>query len=217
MTSLYTELPDELYWLTEKVETLVRPAAFPVKQDSLAQPGDTRYWGQPDWPADKGEVIREPFFFQLNLETIPDEARKPEWPVTGLVWVFMDVMDETFRPTVYFDARPAASIPWLPQAAQAGCSYIIKDTVPEATPKTLPEIANVALMEEAYWGWAQAVYAKHPGNLQVGGWVVPFQGDFDHINSTLVCELSPLSFGDDGAITLHYSADQGFHAYAWTH
>lgn len=243
MTTLRKDLPDYLYWLTEKVEALVKPAAFLRKAKGTVAPmGGTRAWGLPDvpyfdgWPTLSGSTHEnsypacwgqspydgESFKLQLNLEDIPSAVRKPEWPEVGVVWVFIDLSGR-WEATVKFDPRPAASIKWQPRLdskiyrAPEAAELIVADTITCCSEQTLPEIVPVDDMAETYDEWAQENYAcRTPSNIQIGGWVWPIQGDYDRRNADFVCALERQHFGDNGAVYLHYNTAQGFYALAET-
>jgi hypothetical protein len=234
MPTLRAELPNDLYWLTEKVESLIKPTAFFIKNKARLSPrGTTRNWGPPDIPIDAPwaapaeaatsaqTAITEDmsFLFQMNMEEIPTAVRKPEWPLVGMVWVFGEGWDSHVK----FDPRRAADIKWLPQVGLVdtfASSIVVSETVPDCTPGTLPESTNVDSMEDDYAGWAHKTYGEHNerfGNFQVGGWAHPCQGDYDERNKDFVCELSNLALGDDGCASLHYNSERGFYAFIETY
>lgn len=231
---LRADLPDDIYWLTEKVESLVKPVAYLVKdKNGIAPQGSTRNWGAPDIPVDapwaqSAETSAschlsisegESFIFQINLEEIPESVRKPEWPTVGVVWVF----GELWNGIVKFDPRPAADIKWLPRldkVAPCASRMVLSETVPDCTSGTLPEIERVKRMVDDYWQWAQKNYFvqnERFGDFKIGGWVMPCQGDFDERNQDFVCELSGQHFGDNGCASLHYNKKDGFYAILETH
>lgn len=227
-------LPDELFWLAEKVESLVRPAAFFTQDKATVSPlGGTRGWGRPDLPADRRTLLRclsgspydgECFWLQLNLADIPAAVRRPQWPTAGVVWVTID-LSGSWEGTAYFDPRPAEAIKWQARAEReppkAAC-WAVADTLPCCTPQVLPEIWPTWQMQHSlvasYDEWAYEQYtARLPGGIQVGGWVWPCQGDFDERNETFVCGFERQPFGDSGAVYLHYAADRGFFVFVETH
>lgn len=239
--TLKADLPDHLYWLTEKVTHLVRPGAFllPAKSGAAA-PGATRHWGPPDLPADAAWAQGQPasrwcqayddgptFAFQLDLGALPEPVREAAWPKEGVVWVFVDVSGENWRAWAEFDPRPAALIPWQPRSRAdrpqpiAAPAWTLADTLTCATEATLPEIASDyhggVGMGVDYDEWWQKHYGRDPSDFQLGGWMLPIQGDCDEARKTLVCALERQEFGDHGAIYLHYSAERGFFAEVWTH
>jgi hypothetical protein len=231
---LKEDLPDHLYWLTDTVEKLLRPGAFLVadKKGSAAR-GATRHWGPPDLPADaawaqENEVLRSyrsfhdgaAFVFQLDMAQVPAEVRQPQWPIQGVVWVFMDLSD-SWRAWAHFDPRAAADIPWTPrektQHPVVAATWQVQETLTCASDATLPEIAsdyhNGVGMCVDYDEWWQKHYCgRKPSDFQVGGWMLPIQGDCDEERKTLVCALERQEFGDSGAVYLHYSPEQGFFA-----
>lgn len=231
---LREELPEHLYWLTETVEKQVRPAAFMLKDKTgTAARGASRHWGPPDLPADaawvkEGDVLRSyqsfrdgtSFAFQLDLTQVPAEVRQPQWPVQGIVWVFIDLSD-SWRAWTQFDPRAATDIPWTPREKTehrvAGSSWMVQETLTCATEATLPEIASDhhggfgMCVDYDDW-WHKNYGGRKPSDFQVGGWMLPIQGDCDEERKTLVCALERQEFGDSGAVYLHYSADQGFFA-----
>lgn len=230
--SLKEDLPDHLYWLTETVEKLVRPGAFllPDKKNTATR-GATRSWGPADLPSDVAWAQESSarnsfqsyhdgaaFAFQLNLEHIPAEVRQPEWPARGLVWVFIDISGD-WRAWAHFDPRSAADIPWQPrektQHPVAGFSWVVQETLTCSTQATLPEIASDyhggVGMAVDYDDWWQKHYGgPRPSDFQLGGWMLPIQGDCDEERKTLMCALERQEFGDSGAIYLHYSVERGF-------
>ena len=77
-------------------------------------------------------------------------------------------------------------------------------------PQTLPSIAsNWDSMAERYDDWVQEHY-RPASDIQIGGWVWPIQGDFDDRQETFVCAMERQSFGDSGAVYLHFSLEEGF-------
>lgn len=231
---LKEDLPDHLYWLTEKVEQLLRPAAFLVanKAETAAR-GATRHWGPPDLPSDaawaqESDVLCSyqsysdgaAFAFQLDLAHIPAEARQAQWPTQGIVWVFIDVSGN-WRAWTHFDPRLAVDIPWAPrektQHPVSAGTWVLQETLTCATEATLPEIASDYHggfgMGVDYDEWWQKHYCgRKPSDFQVGGWMLPIQGDCDEERKTLVCALERQEFGDSGAVYLHYDPLRGFFA-----
>lgn len=136
-------LPDDLYWIGEKVASLVRPAAF------LRPDGErSRRTGAAEKVASMGATHRGPFFdvpqdapwakearrwdqsphdgpscyLQLNLGSVPQYVREqiPRLPRDGVVWVVVDLreIDEgSIGSSAHFDPRPASQIPWQPREA----------------------------------------------------------------------------------------------------
>ena len=170
MPQLKKDLPDHLYWLTEKVESLVRPAAFlmeqqPVKgkQPEVARLGGTFHCGKPDVPEDAPWVDKLPTwehnfgmsdgespYFQLCLEDIPAEVRVgalAQLPAVGIVWITLDLSDHWVG-KAYFDPRPSHEIPWRPRALSKtyrgpeASHFVLSDTLTFATDEALPEIAS---------------------------------------------------------------------------
>lgn len=243
---LLAPLPDYLYWLTEKVEGLVRPAVFVTrgrdqsKHAKAAPLGATRCHGLPDIPAGAQwapssesaalELGGSPydgrsFVFQLDLGEIPAHLRKEQWPAHGVVWVLVDLQDH-WRAEVEFDPRPRESIVWRPRPpgfTPVAPQWTERQTIADGTPQTLPEIWETwrdvggGLIGE-YADWAQRHYGHRPSeSLQIGGWVWPCQGDFDRRNEDFVCGCELLSFGDNSAVYLHFNSERGFYALVETH
>ena len=231
-------LPDDIAWLEHDLRLLVRSGAFlrsqhvPKGQTPPPAPqGSTRAWGAtPDipqdapWaPADKLTSLRQQwaespydglsFCMQLSLAEIPAHVRKKlpaNLPAAGVVWVFID-LTEDWKGVAYFDPRPVADIPWHARvgAAPAIAQWTLADTLPFATEKTLPAIAaNWDQLGEMYDDWMQDHYLS-PSDIQIGGWTTPIQGDHDEAQTTFVCALDNQSFGDSGAVYLHYNGDSG--------
>jgi len=239
---LKAPLPDHLEWLTEKVEQLIRPAAFlcPDKSRAPAR-GATQAWGPPDLPADapwaqgmRPDMWQQSwhdgpvFALQLELAGIPAEARKPIWPAQGVVWVFFDASDPEagWKAWAEFDPRPASDIPWQPRAQTAypvkASTWALADTLTCATDESLPEIAwdyhGGVGMGVDYDEWWQKHYGcRLPSTIQVGGWIHPIQGGYAPDGSTLVCAMERLEFGDNGAIYLHHCPAKGFSVSVHTH
>ncbi len=258
MPALKADLPDHLYWLTEKVEQLVRPGAFLVHSErhkktrqplTPAPQGSTFTNGEADFPVDAPWVANaksvpsmagngwmshpydgESFYLQLNLEDIPAEIRPqyPQLPAVGVVWVTIDLSDSDkgWQGFAYWDPRPASEIQWLPRretASQPTAShFVLRDTLTFATDATLPEISKdyrEGGLCGDYDNWRQDHYGGgwRDGNVQVGGWLHPIQGDTDEARKTLLVALEDQGFGDCGAIYLHYSPERGFFVQVWTH
>ena len=235
MTPLRQDLPSSLYWLTERVQSLVKPAAFFSADSAQVSPlGGTRAWGTPDLPADapwagaarRADRNRSPedgpaFSLQLNLQDIPERVRNPAWPVVGVVWVFVDWRPGRWCTTVEFDPRPAADIPWLAgtEKGQPAAQWRLDETLPWCTPMTLPDVWNgPPQCCSDYDDWMREHYSdRRRGDCFVGGWVLPVQGDMDDSNEDFVCALENRFFGDAGAVYLHYTPEKGFYALAETH
>ncbi len=234
--ALKTPLPEDLVWLTDKVASLVRPAACLVQDRSTVAPlGGTRSWGEPDVPADapwaRGDYRwdcspydGESFWLQLNLEDIPAAARKPQWPAAGVVWMFIDVSSREgrWKGHAVFDPRPAREIPWRPRRHDfrpVGARWEELQTLSCATELTVPEVYHWPEMCEVYDEWVADHYLPHRGRAaaQVGGWVWPVQGDHDDRNEDFVCAMEDQPFGDAGAVYLHYSEADGFYVLLDTH
>ena len=238
LPELKSPLPDDIAWIEPELRALVRPGAFlrslslPKGQQAIPSPlGCTRAWGvTPDvpidapWaPADKLESLQRQwaespydglsFYLQLNLEEIPAAVRKnlPQpFPAVGVVWVFID-LTEDWKGLAHFDPRPVADIQWQPRtgAAPAIAQWTLADTLPFATEKTLPSIAaNWDELGDIYDDWMQDHYLS-PSDIQIGGWTAPIQGDHDEAQTTFVCALDNQSFGDSGAVYLHYNSESG--------
>lgn len=89
-------------------------------------------------------------------------------------------------------------------------------SLPCATPLTQPHIAsNWDSMAERYDDWVQDHY-RTASDIQIGGWVWPIQGDFDDRQETFVCAMERQSFGDSGAVYLHFSLEEGFFVHVET-
>lgn len=237
MTPLRQALPADLYWLTERVQALVKPAAFFSPDPARVSPlGGTRAWGPPDLPSDapgadaarKADANSSPedgpaFSLQLNLQDIPAQVRNPAWPAFGVVWVFVDWRPGQWRTTVEFDARPASDIPWLPRTLSGptvpAADWSLQESLPWCTPLTLPDVWDGPSQHcDAYDEWMREHYRdRQCGDCFVGGWVLPVQGDMDDNNEDFVCALENRSFGDAGAVYLHYTPAGGFYGMAETH
>lgn len=104
------DLPDHLFWLQDRVQSLVRPGAFLRRElGALSTMGSTRAWGPPDLPADAAwcqdvhhasDWLQSPsqgeaFYLQLDLAEIPAAVRRAAWPVEGVVWVFIDILEHS--------------------------------------------------------------------------------------------------------------------------
>lgn len=242
MPRLKRDLPDHLYWLTEKVERLVKPAGFlvPVEDKKAISPlGGTRPCGRADVPQlapwaplalgghwDQSPYDGESLWLQLNLEEIPGEVRAqlPQLPPVGMVWLTLDLKD-SWKAHTYFDARSAKDISWHPRPVTReqprAMRFVLHDTLTCATDATLPEISNdyhggIGMCCD-YDEWWQEHYGRDPADVQVGGWIHPIQGDIDEDRQTVVLAIEHQPFGDSGAVYLHYSVERGFWAEAHTH
>jgi hypothetical protein len=245
MPALKADLPDHLYWLTEKVEALVRSAAFLVAAENkreVSPQGGTRTHGPVDAPLDatwapmalRGGWCQSPYdgeslSLQLNLEDVPAQMRvqRPDLPEVGVAWLTLDLSDDKrgWDARVYFDARPAKSIPWHPRTGAdkppAAMCFVLRDTLTCATDMTLPEISSdyrggVGMCVDYDDWWQEHYGGRQPSDVQLGGWQHPIQGDMDELRPTLLLSIERQSFGDSGAIYLHYSAERGFWAHAET-
>lgn len=235
-------MPDGLEWLEPTFQGLLRPAAYisPCKGREAPQ-GGTRTWGLPDLPMDaswarfpkgprhsslmpwawgESPYDGESFWLQLNLEDVPAEVRRPEWPAYGVVWVFIDLRDR-WEARTRFDPRPASEIRWQPRlddVPPAAAAWTVSLTAPDCSAQVMPDLAACRDLAEQYEDWVIDAYvARAPSNIQVGGWVWPCQGDFDTRNQDFVCALSQQPFGDSGCVSLHYSTVRGFYAHVETH
>jgi hypothetical protein len=238
--SLVKDLPDHLYWLTEKVKETVKPGAFLMQErDRVAPVGGTFISGAPDIPRDADwatEARNEhwdqspydgpSFWLQLNLADIPAAVRKPQWPSQGVVWLVLDLSaGGCWKANVHFDPRPAQEIPWEARRATKtpprAVSFVLQATLPCATDKTFPEISadwREGGLCSDFDNWVQDNYCcARPSDIQVGGWVWPCQGDLDYVNETVMMAFERQPFGDSGAVYLHYDSVRGFFAYAQTH
>lgn len=240
MANLKAPLPDELAWLKYDVQALVRPTAFIKSPhgkrsvgQSIAPLGSTRAWGSPDIPLDapwapterlaylhnqwrSSPYDGESFQLQLNLADIPPDvaAHLPAGcPRVGVVWVFINLHGD-WTGTARFDPRAASEISWQPRPhthqAPLAAQWSLDVSLPCSTPQTLPSIAsNWDSMAERYDDWVQDHY-RTASDIQIGGWVWPIQGDFDDRQETFVCAMERQSFGDSGAVYLHFSLEEGF-------
>lgn len=245
MPRLKAALPDHLSWLTEKVEALVRPAAFLVPETdhsskAVAALGSTLLCGMPDVPvgapwealALSGRWSESPYdgescYLQLDLESVPADiqAQFPHLPRQGVLWVTID-LSGPWEATVYFDPRPRSAITWHPRrlgrTPVKPMHFVLKDTLTCATDQTLPEIASdyhggVGMCVD-YDDWWQEHYAgRQPSDVQLGGWIHPIQGDTDEDRKTVFLAMERQEFGDHGAIYLHHSPERGFFAHVHTH
>lgn len=179
-------------------------------------------WGQSPYDG-------ESLWLQLNLEDIPAEIRlqRPDVPTTGMVWVTIDLSGgggRTWQAWVYEYPGSARDILWHPRKAlEAGqrqpqaMQFVLADTLTCASEDTLPEIANdyhggVGMCCD-YDEWWQAHYVgRQLSDVQLGGWMLPIQGDADELRKTLLLSIERQSFGDSGAVYLHYSVEKGFFA-----
>lgn len=228
-------LPEDIAWLENDLRALVRPAAFLRSQSATrdqAPLGGTRAWGSgPDVPVDapwapahelqslQRQWAESPydgpsFTMQLNLEEIPASVRASmasHCPAVGIVWIFIDLTDN-WKGIAHFDPRPTSSITWHPPGAPAlsvAAQWTLADTLPFATEETIPAIAaNWDNLGEMYDDWIQDHY-RAPSDIQIGGWTAPIQGDHDEAQKTFVCALTQRSFGDSGAVYLHYNSESG--------
>jgi hypothetical protein len=248
---LKAPLPDHLYWLTDQVEALLRPAAFLVagarhrksnRPEVVAPQGATFADGEPDVPAyvsgatlaQHGRWMESPydgesFVLQLNLQDIPSlvRAHMPDVPATGIVWVTIDLShcEGGWKGHAYFDPRPADQISWLPRRKEAcppnASQFVLRDSLSCCTEATLPEIASDwregGLASDYDRWWLEHYASRGPSDIQVGGWMLPIQGDCDQLRTTLVVAIERQSFGDSGAVYLHYSAERGFFVRVETH
>lgn len=233
--------PEDIAWAEELVASKMKVAAFLAPQKgSVAPQGGTRAWGLPDipvgatwalpptgvkhwnrlpWALNQSPYDGESFYLQLNLAEIPAAVRKPEWPAVGVVWVLIDLSQESgWEADAYFDPRPAEQIVWHPRLDERppeAAQWTLANLAPDCTESVLPEICWAA---ETYDEWAQEHNARaRKSDIQVGGWVWPCQGWFDERNPDFVCALERQSFGDSGAIYLHYNLERGFYALVETH
>jgi hypothetical protein len=185
----------------------------------------------------------ECFWLQLNLQDIPAYGRRPAWPEVGMVWMTLDLSGRHgsggyWRAQTYFDARPADKMVWLPRPPalstqndstrrRAGRSrtpsvsrWTEELTLPCATDLTLPAIANWPAMCDIYDQWVGEKFMsrrhRYGSAAQLGGWVWPIQGDHDDAHRTVVCAMEDQSFGDCGAVYLHFEEGRGFWAEAHT-
>ena len=208
MANLKAPLPDELAWLEGDVQALVRPTAF-IKSphgkrsvgQSIAPLGSTRAWGSPDIPPDVA----------AHLPT--------GCPRVGVVWVFINLYGD-WAGTARFDPRDATAIVWHPRPSRPqepmAAQWSLDVSLPCSTPQTLPSIAsNWDSMAERYDDWVQDHY-RTASDIQIGGWVWPIQGDFDDRQETFVCAMERQSFGDSGAVYLHFSLEEGFFVHVET-
>lgn len=223
-------LPEDLFWLDAEVRALQRKAAYAKTQKGVLKPGATRRGGI-DLPADADWARgRSPEDFyvhhedgqsvclQLNLEEIPAEVRRPEWPAMGVLWVFLeDGPRHGYEVTVQFDPRPAASIPWrcLAEPKAAVTSWVIESQLPWATEKTLPVLAHWSAMGAIYDKWVQDRYlARHLRGVVVGGYAFTNQGDLDEDSAEFVLAIEDMEFGDSGEVYVFFNPARGFYGRA---
>jgi hypothetical protein len=235
MTSLKKSLPESIFWLTDKIESLIKPGALIVEDPNVEnRPGMTRLRGLPDIPSDadwaqctehprfwnQSPYDEEAFWLQLDLADIPESIRNPSWPKVGVVWMFFDLSGERWKASVKFDLRPAELIPWKKGTKQeaVGCRFDLIETVPECTERILPEIAYVEDMAQDYYDWVLQTYRRdRKSKVQLGGWIWPVQGGFDERNEDIVLGFVDQDFGDAGALYLHYNQSTGFYVLVETH
>lgn len=227
---LIAELPDDIFWLEHDIRQLQRVRARGTDvRNAILKPGATRRGGI-DIPEDaewaQGRSA-EHFIqswcdalvcvLQLNLADIPEEARKPEWPRQGVVWLFLQWGGE-YRARAEFDPRPAEDIPWRKPAGGkgTGISWATEQSLPWACPETLPSIGHWDYMGKLYDDWMHEHYGRKRRGVVIGGWGFPIQGDFIEDNKDYVCAVDDLEFGDAGEVYLHYNPEAGFYASAFT-
>lgn len=234
-------LESDVQALVRPTAFIKRPPTSKGVALSIAPMGSTRAWGSPDIPIDapwapserlaylhdqwrSSPYDGESFWLQLNLAEIPADVAMhlPKGcPRIGVVWVFINLHGD-WTGTARFDPRDASTIAWQPRPSTntpqepVPAQWVADTTVPCSTPKTLPAIAsNWDSMAERYDDWVQDQY-RGQSDVQIGGWVWPIQGDFDDRQETFVCALERQSFGDSGAVYLHFSAAEGFFVHVET-
>ena len=186
-----------------------------------------RQWGEEVNERHNGWMDGDCFAFQLNLGDIPEDFRPYHVPKQGVVWVFTN-LENSWETTVHFDARPANEIPWLPRPTRR--EYIGQYETAMRTvfvPKAMwatcgpsyPDFSAGVVESPAWLDWTDHMHLSHwlnmqpfsfgagPGQLQVGGWFWPVQGDFSERNKTIVAGMYQMHFGDSGSIELHYDSD----------
>ena len=245
MTASDHKFPEDIFWAELLVMSRMRTAAF-LRPDTgvAAKPGATRAWladipvdaqwapaptsterhGQygaqaSSWPFSQSPYDGPCCYLQLNLEEIPADVRQNEYPSQGVVWVMIDLSGEPgWEACAHYDPRPAESIPWRPRMhddASTGMKWHLESIAPDCTEETMPELVHYPF---TYEQWAQEHNRRaRKSDIQVGGWIWPCQGDFDVRNRDFVCGIEHQTFGDSGAIYLHYNKDRGFYARVETH
>ncbi len=231
------KVPEMLEPFADALRAAVKPYAVfgrlpkGTPEAALSAQGSTRIGGPMDVPKDApwrawAEALNEGrgsfhdelcFMFQLNLAEMPAEVRPAHVPAKGVVWVLMDLSDR-WSGEVKFDPRDACDIPWLAQGARHACSRgwhpELKTSLPDVTAGVVPGLEWVAEARD-YWDsmdeWMKLVpggTGPYHGDLQLGGWCWPIQGDFEERNRTFVAGMYGCDFGDAGSLELHYDAAQ---------
>lgn len=224
---IFKHFPDVIHWIKPTLEGLSKVGAFLVESDHYEY-GMTRCEGQsPDMPlgADWSRPYwhhspydGKAFLFQLNLETIPAEIRKPDWPVKGMVWVFIDLSND-WDIEVIFDERSAKEIQWqFHKELYQATAYQIEMTVPDDDHPELKTIAHNDHWSDAYYDW-KSQFANHEqvSLFQVGGWITLIQGATEARQQACVCEMRCPFIGDAGSVYLFYTPEKGFCATIETH
>ncbi len=253
MTKLRHPLPEQLDWLTCRIEQLIGPAAFLVRTEedrntkagglkTIAPVGGTFISGCPDVPlgapwalsdwAGSNAYRRTPyegeaFIAQLNLEDIPPDVltHLPKVPRVGVVWVTADLDSDSdgWEGRAYFSPQCAKDTTWRarethrPETLPLAMNYVLADTLPYASEKTLPEIAwDWQGQCKDFDDWRDKYYGRKTAEIQLGGWIHLVQGDCDEERETLVASFGHLHFGDCGEVYLHYSVERGFFVRLYT-
>lgn len=221
----WTPLPSSIDYMDWQVRKLARVAAVLTPCGAPAAPGSTRSGGLPDVPEDASWRVPEwdqsyhdgeAFVFQLNLAEIPAQVRRPLWPTTGVVWVFLDLSD-AWTVRIEFDPRPAEQIPWPPvRQLVRSMHFGLFLSPPYASEEHLPEVHWVPENDRLYSDWVHDQVPRYD-RVVVGGWIQPIQGVADGEEDHLVAELGNLHFGDCGAVYLLFDPEkQRWYGYAQT-
>lgn len=231
-------LPVELYWCTEKIQSLARLTLHPKPHPTLkANVGDTRAWGVPDAPADAAwlqqveQLSNESYFMvQINFAQIPAEVRRPEYPNQGMLWVFAET--QSYVPMVLFDPRDPKDIKWADateqadllgrraKTAPAACDWQTTLTYPYASKELFPEFCDKSglgyhVWEQIYDEWVEQHNERTQtrcGDYQIGGYVFPIQDSAARWSEGFLFSAERQPFGDSGALYVRCLPDGTFHA-----
>lgn len=219
---IFEYFPDVIDWIKPTIKELSKVGSFLVRADHY-EFGMTRCEGEaPDMPEDATWVNQhlcespydgKAFLFQLNLEEIPDEVRKPEWPTKGMVWAFID-LSEDWEVEIVFDERSAKDINWKPNKHNhQATAFHLEVTVPDDCHPELNSIAYHEQWSESYYEWKNR-YADYEriSEFQVGGWIALIQGSTEANQKACVCEMQCPFVGDAGSVYLFYTPEKGFYA-----
>lgn len=139
----FSTLPEFLQYWQEDIAKLIRHQVVMIEAKGKPAVGATRMGGYPDIPTDrewatkwKRDGARSTFWdnnymAQINLDDIPDSVRKPEWPTTGMVWIFFD-HDDGEGECIY-DPRPVKDIPLIAQDDRYTMRSCVVETLPWGT------------------------------------------------------------------------------------